>query len=381
MKKTLAVLFALCLVLSTVLLPSSAKTEENTLSLTAKSAILMEASTGKILYAHNETASLPPASVTKVMTLLLAMEAVEAGKAAFTDTVTVSERAAAMGGSQIFLEAGETMSFSDMIKSVVIASANDAAVALAEHIAGSEEAFVDLMNRRALALGMVSTHFENTNGLDDSVENHVTSAKDIAIMSRELIKHPKILEYSTTWMDTVRDGSFTLTNTNRLVRFYPGATGLKTGSTAKAGFCISATAERKGVSLIAVIMGAESRDVRNAEAKKLLDYGFASYGVYKDEERDLSPLAVRGGTSDRVSLSAAPFSCALPKEKLSSVEKRISLPTHVTASVASGEKLGEIAYYLDGEKIGTVDILAAESIDRITFGEILKRLFYAFTLG
>ena len=382
MKKALSVFFALCLAVSSFVFPASAKEEkQNTLSLTARSAVLMEASTGKILYAHNATEALPPASVTKVMTLLLVMEALAQGKASWTDTVTVSEHAAAMGGSQIFLEAGETMPLSDMVKSVVIASANDAAVALAEHIAGSEEAFVEAMNRRALELGMVNTHFENTNGLDDSVKNHVTSAKDIAIMSCELIKYPQILEYSSTWMDTVRGGAFTLTNTNRLVRFYPGATGLKTGSTAKAGFCISATAERKGVSLIAVIMGAESRDIRNAEAKKLLDYGFASYGVYKDTDRELPSLSVRGGAASSLSLEAAPFSYALPKEKLSLVEKKISLPDYACAPVAVGEKVGKIEYYLNGEKIGEVDICAAEKVDKITFGEIFKRLLAVFALG
>jgi D-alanyl-D-alanine carboxypeptidase (penicillin-binding protein 5/6) len=218
------------------------------------------------------------------------------------------------------------MCVTDMVKSVVIASANDAAVALAEHIAGSEEAFVQAMNQRASELGMENTHFENTNGLDDSVTGHLTSAKDIAIMSRELIKHPKILEYSSTWMDTVRDGAFNLTNTNRLVRFYPGATGLKTGSTAKAKFCISATAERNGVSLIAVIMGAESRDVRNAEAKKLLDYGFASFGVYRDESAPPSFLALTGGSKDTVSLSVEEKAIVLPKEQLGKVEVRYELP-------------------------------------------------------
>ncbi len=350
------------------------------LGITAKSAVLMEAETGKILYAKNESESLPPASVTKVMTLLLTMEAIRDGKIAWSDTVTVSEHAAEMGGSQIFLEAGESMSVTDMVKSVVIASANDAAVALAEHIAGSEEAFVAQMNRRALELGMTSTRFENTNGLDDSVENHVTSAKDIAIMSRALIAFPEILTFSSTWMDTVRDGAFTLTNTNRLVRFYPGATGLKTGSTAKAKFCISATAERGGVSLIAVIMGAESRDIRNAEAKKLLDYGFAHYGVYKDEDRRIDPLPVRGGMTDSVSLSAAPFRMVLPKEKISSVTSELSLPAALDAPLKAGEKVGEIRYYLDGEVLGTADIVTEEASDAISYAEILRRLLRAFTL-
>lgn len=384
MKKTLALLLSLCLLLP--LFPFAARAREaeeskNTLSLTAESAVLMEASTGKILYAHNPSASLPPASVTKVMTLLLTMEAIKSGKIKWSDSVTVSEHAASMGGSQIYLEAGETMSVTDMVKSVVIASANDAAVALAEHIAGSEEAFVALMNRRALELGMLSTHFENTNGLDDTAQNHVSSAKDIAIMSRELIAYPEILEYSSTWMDTVRDGAFTLTNTNRLVRFYPGATGLKTGSTAKAGFCISATAERDGVSLIAVIMNAESRDIRNAEAKKLLDYGFATYSVFRDENRTLEPLSVRRGERDHVALTVDPFSCALPKEKISSVSAKITLPPYLSAPVKRGDTVGKIEYFLDGEKLGEASVLAGDSVDAITFGALFRRLFAAFTLG
>ena len=247
--------------------------------LDCKSAILIEASTGKVLYEKDADMALPPASVTKVMTLLLVMEAIEEGRIKYEDSVRASANACSMGGSQIYLKENEEMSVNDMLKSVVIASANDAAVALAEHIAGSEEDFVRRMNKRAEELGMKNTRFENTNGLDDTTDSHLTSARDIAIMSRELIKYPKILEYSSTWMDTVRGGEFGLTNTNRLVRFYKGATGLKTGSTAKAGFCISATAERDGMSLICVIMGAPSRDLRNAAAVRLLDYGFSAYAL------------------------------------------------------------------------------------------------------
>lgn len=385
MKKTLAFFLCICFIFSLFSFPALAKEKKeegkNTLSLSAKSAVLMEASTGKILYAHNENEALPPASVTKVMTLLLVMEAIRDGKIAWTDTVTVSERAASMGGSQVFLEPGETMSVRDMVKSVVIASANDAAVALAEHVSGSEEAFVSAMNRRAAELGMVNTHLENTNGLDDTVENHTISAKDIAIASRELIQYPEILSYSSTWMDTIRDGAFTLTNTNRLVRFYPGATGLKTGSTAKAGFCISATAVRDGVSLIAVIMGAESRDIRNAEAKKLLDYGFASYGVYRDERKDIAPISLRGSGKETLALRAEPFTAALPKEKLSAVTYKVTLPEFLHAPVAEGEKVGKVAYFLDGECIGEAFIYAAEDVESISFTEILLRLLRAFTLG
>ena len=381
MKKFLLFLLIFSLLVPTLTSVAGATEAESPLQLSCDSAVLMEATTGKILYEKNATEARPPASVTKIMTLLLVMEALAAGTVRWEDPVTTSEHAASMGGSQIYLKAGESMPLSDMVKSVVIASANDAAVALAEHIAGSEEAFVAKMNARAAELSMTSTHFENTNGLDDTATNHVTSARDIAIMSRELIKHAKILEYSGTWMDTIRDGAFTLTNTNRLVRFYPGATGLKTGSTAKAKFCISATAERNGVSLIAVIMGADTRDIRNAEAKKLLDYGFAAYAVYRDEGRVLDPLPVSGGMKDFVTLETTPFSIALPKEKLSSVSFSLELPTRITAPVAKGDTVGRILYSLDGEIIGDAPILVSEAVDRISFFEILRRLLCAFSFS
>ena len=275
--------------------------------LDAKSAILMEAETRTVLYEYNADEALPPASVTKVMTLLLTMEAVDSGRIALTDTISVSENAASMGGSQVYLQPGEQMSVEDMIKCVVISSANDAAVALAEFISGSEEGFVSLMNTRAAELGMNSTHFENTNGLDDTTTNHVTSARDIAIMSAELLSHPKIIEYSSTWMDSIRGGEFTLANTNKLIRFYDGATGLKTGSTSKAGFCISATAKRNDLHLIAVIMGSTTRDARNASAKKLLDIGFAGYSLMNYPEKTLDAIRVVGGTKENCSLTAAEY--------------------------------------------------------------------------
>ena len=379
MKKTLVFFLLFALLLPLFVLGTAGA--ETPFDLACASAVLMEASTGKIVYEKNADEALPPASVTKVMTLLLTMEAVASGKIGWSDTVSVSERAASMGGSQIYLKVGEQMPVSDLVKSVVIASANDAAVALAEHISGSEEAFVAQMNARAAALSMTSTHFENTNGLDDTVENHVTSARDIAVMSRELIKYPEILRFSSTWMDTVRDGAFTLTNTNRLVRFYPGATGLKTGSTAKAGFCISATAERDGVSLIAVIMGAESRDARNAAAKKLLDYGFAAFGVYRDEGRVLDPIPVTGGMKATASLIAAPFSVTLPKEKLSSVTFRIELPDLLTAPLDAGTRVGRIVYFLDGQTLGEAPITLSDPVERISFFEILRRLIGAFSFS
>lgn len=346
-----------------------------------RSAILMEASTGQILYEKNSNEPLPPASVTKIMTLLLVMEAIAEGKIKYTDTVTASAHACSMGGSQIYLKEGEQMSVEDMIKSVVIASANDAAVALAEHVSGSEEAFVTQMNERAKQLGMVNTNFENTNGLDDTATAHLTSSKDIAIMSRELIKHKKITEYSSIWMDTVRDGQFGLTNTNRLVRFYKGATGLKTGSTSKAGFCISATAERDGMTLICVIMAAPTRDVRNSAATSLLDWGFANHAVYNSPKINIESIRTLGGCASKCDLNYVSFSSVVDKKHISKIEYKIELPESVTAPVKKGEKLGCIKYVVGEVEIGRVDILSAENINKISFFDILFRLLCAISIN
>ena len=354
--------------------------EASEMTLECKSAILMEANTGAVLFEQNADRALPPASVTKIMTLLLVMEAIEQGKINLDDTVTASAHAASMGGSQIYLKEGEQMSVEDMLKSVVISSANDAACALAEFVSGSEEAFVRQMNERATELGMKNTTFENTNGLDDTAQNHLTSARDIAIMSRELIRHKKILEYSSIWMDTIRGGMFGLTNTNRLVRFYRGCTGLKTGSTSKAGFCISATAERDGVSLICVIMGAETRDVRNALATRLLDYGFANYGVYLHEPKALDSLRVKCGTKDIVSVRYDAFEITLPKTDISKVKYAITLPEYVTAPLKKGDAVGEITFTLDGREIGKSPIYADEEISKISFMELWLRILAKFLL-
>ena len=277
----LAVILALSLTI-----PVLAEVPDNTpFDVKADSALLMDQATGEVLYAKNAEQALPPASVTKIMTLLLFMEEVDKGNISLDDDIQVSEYAASMGGSQVFLEPEETMKAEEMLKCVIIASANDAAVALAEKVAGSEEAFVNRMNEKAAELGMNNTYFENVTGLDDDTTKHLTSAYDIALMSRELLKHKTITKYSKIWMDTIRNGEFGLTNTNRLIRFYSGATGLKTGSTSKAGFCMSATAERDGLHLIAVIMGADTRDIRNESAKQLLDYGFAKYSLYEKEKQ------------------------------------------------------------------------------------------------
>lgn len=349
--------------------------------LSCKAAVLMEASTGRILYEKNQDEALPPASVTKIMTLLLVMEEIEAGRLKLDDPITASAHACSMGGSQIYLKEGEVMSAEDMIKSVVIASANDAAVALAEHVAGSEESFVARMNARAAELGMVNTHFENTNGLDDTAKDHVISAKDIAIMSRALIRYEKITQYSSIWMDTVRDGAFGLTNTNRLVRFYRGATGLKTGSTAKAGFCISATATRDGMTLIAVIMGSESRDIRNRAATVLLDWGFSSFGVYSVAASETQPIPVRGGVSEVCVGKIPAFSTVIPKGASSRVERSVILPESIDAPIEKGTELGEVRYTLDGEEIGSVKITASVGVDRIGFWEVARRILACVTIS
>ncbi|MBQ6893309.1 MAG: D-alanyl-D-alanine carboxypeptidase [Clostridia bacterium] len=350
-------------------------------NLECKSAILMEASTGRVLYEKNADDALPPASVTKIMTLLLVMEAVDSGRIKLTDMVTTSENAASMGGSQVYLKVGEEMSVEDMIKCVVIASANDCAVALAEFICGSEEVFVGEMNKRAKELGMNNTNFENTNGLDDTVTKHVTSARDIAIMSRELLKHKLILKYSSTWMDTIRDGSFGLTNTNRLVRFYSGANGLKTGSTAKAKFCISATAKRDGMQLIAVIMAAPTRDIRNNEAKQLFDFGFMSYGLYNMPEGETDPIPVAGGVIDSCKLEYKEINLVLEKEKISKLNQRFELPETVTAPISKNDIIGKVILEYNGEEIASTDIYAGENIEKIKYAGLLKRVVKGFFLG
>ena len=373
------ILFLSCVV--TVSAASESHSEATPFEVDAVSAVLMDVRTGEILYAKNADQALPPASVTKVMTLLLVMEAIEAGKIAWGDTVTASERATSMGGSQIYLEVGEQMSVEDLVKSVVIASANDAALALAEHLAGSEEAFVKKMNDRAKELGMRSTHFENTNGLDDSTVNHVTSARDIAIMSRELLSHEEILRFTKIWQDTIRNGEFTLTNTNRLVRFYSGATGLKTGSTSKAKFCISASAERDGMHLVAVVMASPTRDIRNEVAKKLLDYGFANYASYHEEGTQLGKIPVRGGERDFCAVSTQGISLLTEKADSKNIVKKIEMRDCLTAPVLKGEVVGEIGYYVGERKIGTSQIVADEAVSLIGFGDFFLRMLRNFFLA
>lgn len=351
-----------------------AETEDSALTLNCKSAVLMEATTGRVLFEQNADEALPPASVTKIMTLLLVMEAIDSGKISLDDMVSASEYAASMGGSQVYLKVGETMTVEDMLKSVVISSANDAAVALAEFVYGDVDSFIRKMNERAADLGMKNTRFENVTGLDDTAQNHLTSARDIAIMSRALIAHPTILKYSSIWMDTIRGGAFGLTNTNRLVRFYRGATGLKTGSTSKAGFCVSVTAERDGLSLICVIMGAESRDVRNAQATRLLDWGFANYAAYRAEPKALEDVHILGGVKNNCAVGYEPFSAVLPKGDISRVEQKTEMNEQAAAPIQTGDKLGQVQYILDGKVIGEVPITAQEDIEKIGFWGLFLRM-------
>ena len=341
----------------------------------AASWVLMEKETGNILCAEHPHDKLEPASVTKVMTLLLVMEAVSQGRLSLTDTVQVSAHAASMGGSQVYLKEGELMTVDDLLKAVAVASGNDAAVALAEHLAGSEEAFVERMNQRAAQLGMADTCFVNCTGLPAA--GHLTSAYDIALMSRELIlHHPDIRSYTTIWMDTLRDGTFQLSNTNKLIRFYEGATGLKTGSTDAARFCISATAERDGMELIAVIMKSPTKDTRLEAAKALLNFGFANYtlmDVYPNQA--LPPIEVLLGEQAQVQPVLGQSSRILiDKSQLNAVESRVELCENVEAPVEAGQKLGEMVVFVGDQVLQTIPIVADQPVERITIPGIFLRL-------
>lgn len=380
MKRLVSFLLTLAVFFTVPLLVSAEGEEENQdrLGINAVSCVLMEAETGKILYAKNEGEALPPASVTKIMTLLLVMEAVDSGKIALGDMVQISQYASSMGGSQVFLEEGESFSVEELIKCTVIASANDAAVALAEHVCGSEASFVEAMNQRAKELGLVSTHFENVTGLDDTTVQHETSALDIAIMSRMLISHPLILQYSSIWMDSIRDGAFTLTNTNRLVRFYNGATGLKTGSTAKAKFCLSATATRDGMTLICVIMASPTRDDRNSEAMRLLDWGFANYTLFRDQQGEVCRMPVTHGTADSVPLWKGEFCAVIPKDKRGEVQSQTNVPDTLAAPLSYGAEVGSVTYSLDGQVIGVCPVWVQEEVPSISFVGLFVRILKTF---
>ena len=346
------------------------------LTLTSHAALLMEKTTGQILYAQNEHEARPPASVTKIMTVLLTMEAIDSGRIALDDMVTVSAYAAGMGGSQVFLAEGEQMSVDDLLKAVCVSSGNDAAVALAEHVAGVTELFVEQMNNRARELGMKDTHFVNCTGL--TAEGHVTSAHDIALMSRELLlHHPEVRRYTTIWMDTLRNGTFGLSNTNKLIRFYDGATGLKTGFTQEAGYCISATAERDGMELIAVIMKGNTSDSRNADAKTLLNYGFSTYALVDVQpEEPLPVLPVVLGTADTVSavLPEEGRTLLLEKSQTGGLAQTVELPETVAAPVCAGDRLGTLTVSREGTVALAIPIVAGETVERLTWSETVTRM-------
>lgn len=362
----------------------STQSEEGTqpaVEISAPSAILMEASTGTVIYEKDADTARPPASVTKVMTMLLIFDALEAGSIQLEDEVTTSEHAASMGGSQVFLEPGETQTVDTMLKCIAVASANDACVAMAEYICGSEEEFVRRMNERADGLGMENTNFVNCNGLD--AEGHVTSARDIALMSRELItKYPQVHDYSMIWMENITHNTskgtseFGLTNTNKLVRQYEYATGLKTGSTGEAKFCVSATGEKNGIELIAVVMAAENSKERFADAVKLLNHGFGKCQLYSDDSAPDVPSAdVEGGVADTVSIERAEdFSYLdMTGANIAAVEKKTELEKEISAPVQKGEVLGHIIYMLDGNEIGRTELIAGESVEKAGFFDFFKK--------
>lgn len=343
------------------------------LGILSPSSVLMEASTGRILYENNADEQRPIASVTKIMTMLLIMEAIDEGKINYDTMVPVSERAMSMGGSTMFLEAGEQLSVHDMLKGIAVASANDGCVAMAECLAGSESAFVEMMNARAQQLGMANTHFINTNGLDD--ENHYSSARDVALMSRELLTHPDIFQFTTIWTDSLRDGKFQLANTNKLIRFYEGANGLKTGSTSQAKCCLSGAAKRDGMQLIAVVLGAPNSKQRFNDARALLDYGFASYSV-KELVREgdvFGEATVQNGLMGTVqAVAKSSYSYLSEKGKDDSIEQEIQLTENLRAPVYHGDLIGTIQLKKDGQIIGQTDLIAAETIEAKSFLKNLR---------
>lgn len=380
MKKIISVLLCFLMIMP---LSITAFAQNNTLtdSLTAKSVVLMEMSSGEILLSKNPDEKLPPASITKIMTMLLVMEALDSGKIKLEDIVTTSKNASSKGGSQIWLKEGEQMTVNDMLKATAIGSANDACTALGEHIAGGETEFVAMMNQRAKELGMNNTNFENPSGLDDTAENHYSTARDVAIMSCELMKHEKIKEYTTVWMDSLRNGETELVNTNRLVRFYEGTTGVKTGTTSKAGYCVSASAERDGMELVAVVLGSDNSTERFEDAKKLLNWGFANYTVYQPIvdaslitnvnvlygkenvispiTKEIKPILIKKGTEDKIT-------------------QRVDICLDVEAPVEKGQKLGTVYFETDGETITSCPIISENYVERRNWFFVFCALWSSF---
>lgn len=349
---------------------------EGEVGVDAKACILMECSSGEIMYENNPDERMPIASVTKIMTMLLTMEEIESGALSFDTMIPVSENAMSYGGSTMFLEAGEELCVSDMLKGIAVASANDGCVAVAEYISGSESAFVDKMNKRAAELGMNNTHFMNTNGLDD--DNHYSSARDVAIMSRELLSHERIFDYTTIWTDSLRNGKFELANTNKLIRFYKGANGLKTGSTSKALCCLSASAKRDDMQLIAVVLGAPTSAKRFEGAKALLDYGFANYGVkihVRKGEEIVRAEVEKGKIDECMAVAADDFEELVRKGTNGECERQIIMDENLTAPIGSGDKIGIMRLVRNGEIIGEVDLLCTQEIEKQNIFEIMQEFF------
>ena len=379
MKRVICFFICVCFIMQSVAVFAEGNTD---LGLNAKSAILMEEATGNILYESNPDERLPIASVTKVMTMLLIMEAVDSGKISLDDMVTVSENAMSYGGSTMFLETGEQLTVNDMLKGIAVASANDGCVAMAEHLAGSESAFVDMMNEKAKELGMENTHFMNTNGLDE--DDHYSSARDVAIMSRELMKHETIFNYTSIWMDTLRGGKFQLANTNKLIRFYDGANGLKTGSTSKALCCLSAAAKRNDMQLIAVVLGAPTSAERFASAKSLLDYGFANYAVNTQITAgdEVQKIAVEKGVDKEVGVVAGDSCSTLVKKgQEDNITKEIKIDETITAPIEAGQKIGTMTISRDGEVIADIDLNASSAVEKKGIGLIIKDFFATIFFG
>lgn len=381
MKRLLCVLVSLVLTVGGVQAAPAQPAESGVLPLQAASAVLMEKETGTILYESQPHQQLEPASVTKIMTLLLIFEAIDSGRIAREDMVTVSAYAAGMGGSQVYLKEGEQMSVGELVKCITVVSGNDAAVTMAEYLAGSESAFVAQMNQRAAQLGMADTHFVNCTGLP--AQGHLTTAYDIALMSRELIlNHPSIRDYTTIWMDSIRNGAFGLTNTNRLIRFYQGATGLKTGSTDGALYCMSATAERSGMELIAVVMKSPTSAQRFEDAKTLLDYGFASYTLADVHPEALPPVDVLLGVSDQIQPQLSrPCRLLVKKGEEALIQTKVTLAADLEAPVEQGQTVGELSVLVGDEVRDTIPIVSAQSVARLTVPGIFQRLLRQLLLA
>lgn len=377
MKKITGLILTVVLMLSVISVNAYAEElPDMKVEINAKSAVLMEASTGEILMSKNAHEKVYPASVTKIMSLLLVTEAIDQGKIALTDVVTASAEASKMGGSQIWLKQGEQMTVDDLLKATAIASANDACFALGEYVAGSDTAFVKMMNDRAKELGMNDTVFENCSGLDDTVQNHITSAYDVAVMSRELLKHERIRNYTTVWMDTLRGGETQLVNTNKLIRFYKGATGLKTGTTSKAGCCVSATAERDGLSLIAVVMGSESSNDRFSGARAMLDWGFANYSLAElsVDPALITDVNVIGGEQDKISPQITEKKFAvIEKGKEDKITLVPDLAIDVEAPIEKNQVLGTVSFMLEDKEIGKINLCSPEAVKKLTFPDYLVR--------